>query len=98
MAKPSTSRKKETKAMPTLKKLSKKLLLTAIMAIVAMLSVVGTTPVEANELIVIATFSNGNYIGLSCGGSSGNFRYIYYANTNTYLFYAAEPDDCAPPQ
>lgn len=84
--------------MPTLKKLSKKLLLTAIMAIVAILLVVKATPVEANELIIVATFGNGSYIGLSCGGSGGNFRYIYFANTNTYLFYAAEPDDCAPPR
>ena len=77
-----------------MKRLSKKLLLTAIMAIVAILLVVRTTPVQANTLEVVASFSNGNYIGVSCGGSSGNFRYIYFANTNTYIFYAAEPDDC----
>jgi hypothetical protein len=65
------------------------------MAVAAIFLIAKPVSVYANSLEVVATFGNdGSYIGVSCGGSGGNFRFIYFASTNKYVFYNAEPDDC----
>ncbi len=72
-----------------LKKQARKLFVAGVLVTALLTPIV----VAKADLYIVAT-DNGSYIGLSCGSSAGNFRYIYYAPTNTYYFYDAYPDDC----
>jgi len=73
-----------------LKKQAKKLFVAGVLLTALLTPVV----VAQADLYIVATADNGSYIGLSCGSSAGNFRYIYFADTDTYMFYDAYPGDC----
>jgi hypothetical protein len=79
--------------MQTLRKHFRKLIITAVLALAVSALTIGSS---ASTHTMIAWTSDGSYAALSCGSSAGNYVVVWYAPTNTYTYFDAEPGDCPP--
>jgi hypothetical protein len=79
--------------MQTLRKHFRKLIIAAVLALAVSASSIGS---YASTLTIIATSSDGSIELVSCGSSAGDYRMVWFAPTNTYTYFDAEPGDCPP--
>jgi hypothetical protein len=77
--------------MHILRKHFRKLIVAAVLTFAVSASSIGSS---ANTLTIYAFTGDGSFAAVSCGSSAGNYRVVWYAPTNTYTYFNAEPGDC----